>query len=138
MMAMRTWADAQKQGVSFYVTASGQLRIRRGSLTAAGLEELKTHRATIVAEWLWSLTAIPSPIAWDGAIGEALLRLAVDAIGPAAAPTEGRWPTIEAAQRAVDDAWKAEDLPGLVGSCQRWVVAVCDRGDSPVPDDQAS
>lgn len=123
-----TWSEAQQRGVVLFAASDGSIRLRPGTLTKSELETLRAHRATIVAEWLWSLNRVPNPIAWDGAIGDALLQLAVAAIGPSAPSLPDRWPEIEAAQCAVDQAWKAEDLPGLVTACHRWVAATCDPG----------
>lgn len=86
-MGLAHWSDAQQQGVSFYVAADGQLRLRHRGLTAEALEDLKAHRAVIVAEWLWT-QEVPPTLRWDPAIADAVLRYTAWCLAGPALPSD--------------------------------------------------
>lgn len=121
-----TWRAAAARGVSFYLDAQGHLRLKHRGLSAEDLAALRRHRARIVAEWLWTRPAPPDRFVWDAAVADAVLAVAVELMAgarlAAADPA-----ALEAAQAAVDAAWRDRDLPAVTRAAQAWTLCVYDR-----------
>lgn len=122
------WADIQQAGGSFVVQADGTFRLKRGQLTADAVSRLRADRPQILAEWCWTRPdgGLPASLAWDAAVALHVLRIGVAlmAVGSGSGLSPPAVAAIEAAQQAVDTAWQAADLAGLVRATQAWVRAV--------------
>lgn len=100
------------------------MHLKHESIQPDQLADLRQHRATIVAQWLWQQPEPPSRMAWDAAIAEAVLTEAVHLLGgPSFLPCSD-WSPIDQAADTVDVAYHRRDLPALVRAAQAWVLAV--------------
>lgn len=122
--ALTSWEAARLAGIRFYYTPEGVLHLHHDGIQPDQLADLRQHRATIVAQWLWQQPAPPSRMAWDAAIADAVLDEAVHLLaGPSFLPCTD-WTPIDQAAEAVDAAYHRHDLPALVTAAQAWVLAV--------------
>ena len=135
---MQTWQEAHQRGVSFYVTPQGALRMKNAGLTASELAALRSHRAAVVAGWLWTVTEPPDPLDWDTAVVEAMMAQAVSWVAGPAFPPEADWTAVDRAEEALDQAWSRRSLPQWVRAVQAWVVAVSQLWPIPGADETAS
>jgi hypothetical protein len=121
-----TYEDFHARGLTLTADAAGRLHVRRHGhrLNAADLHDLQQYRARIAAGWLWELTELPPILAWDPTIAEALMAKAVDWVRGPAFPPDANWSLVEAADAALEEAWRAQDLTQWVPAVKTWTSAV--------------